>query len=614
MIKIDRCGSKFCATLDINHEYYPRVCLIVRALLSSAGVGKDQPDTYSFSFADFLNLKNKLDSMGLVKGRKMSKEALALLNEYRASLKRNDDIKNGIHNELIEKSLEGKLKTTPYPDQITGISYLVNNRRAGLFDEMGCGKTSQALGVVVSSSSIRKSLVICPKNVLLGFSREVEKHTYLKSITVPPGRAKSLKFIQENKDCDWDFMLIHPENLVSSDKKSVYGDNTKLLRTMRFDAIFVDEWHMYKNLEAKRTQCVLDLLSSVRDHRGNPCRVVVMTGTPVSESPMNAYVTLKVLGDERMPNITKFENYFTIKQKRKIKKKFKTKRGKFVVREIEVPKIVGYQNLGELKDRLEAVSIRRTKESMKGFPDKTITIRDVELSGTQAKLYRTACKEVVASLSKTSRVNLEKFFSGNTQAVRLRQLLNHPKFLDETCDSAKYEEIDRILEEILSDPEQKVIIWSEYRKAIDFIYDRWNAQYGVVKVRGGVEIDDALANSFEYDPDIRIAAAIPAKAGTGTDFLARARTAIYIDRPYSYTQYKQSLDRIHRRVKTEGELSWLDKMRSQPATLIFLDVPDSIDELVRLKLQSKDEVANALTISDTKLIQIGKAELLRYLR
>jgi len=615
MIKIDVRGDEFSAKLDTNHQFYARAYLLLRSLLSVRGA---EPDVYTISYADLLTLRVKLDSMGLVDGRTMTKDPMASIKDFQAYVKRNEDIKNGIHNELVEKSLEGKLKTVPYSDQITGISYCTQNRRSGLFDDMGSGKSIQALGSILSlGPKVRKTLVICPKSVMLGFGREIKKHTDLEYISIPPGRKVSLEFLQKNKTGNWDILLVHPENLISSSKQAIFGDVTKLLKTIKFDMVIVDEWHMYKNDDAKRSKCVLSLLAELRDREGKPPRSILMTGTPVSESPMNAYVTLKVLSNEHLPNIARFETYFTHKEKKvmtlKPKKGVNGKKGKRS-RQISFDKIVGYKNLGELKSRLESVSIRRTKGDMIGFPDRTTIIRDVLLSGNQAKLHKAVCNEIIADLPSKSKINLAKFFADSAKTVRLRQLLNHPKFIDEDCESAKYLELDSILEEVMSDPEQKVIIWSEYRKAIDLIYDRWNARYGVVKIRGGVEINDELANTFEYDPKVRIAAAIPAKAGTGTDFLARARTAIYIDRPYSYTQYKQSLDRIHRRVKTVGELTWLDKMRSQPATLIFLDVVGSLDELVRMKLEGKGDIADALTVDNNKLKEIGRSELLRYLR
>ena len=610
MIFIDVRGRQFTANLDLKDPNYKQVYILLRTLLTSKNI-KD--DLYSLSYQDFKMLKQKLDSFGLVSGRKMTKEALALYRDYEAINKRNFDIKEGIHNDHIKGLLKDKLKTTLYPDQVTGISYLVNNRRAGLFDQMGLGKSLETLGFLVScASTVRKTLIIAPKSVLLGFGREIKKHTNLKHITIPAGREIALDFVRDNKNNNWDIMLVHPENLVAAgkSKNSVYGDVLKVLKTIKFDVIIVDEAHLYKNVEAKRTQCVISLANEVRDHVGNPCRLVVLTGTPVSESPANAYVFLKLLGNEVLPHFTHFENHFTIKKDINITIKGKGGRP----RRIKVKKVVGYKNLAELKERIEHVSIRRTKADMVGFPDQIFVIRDVELSGNQKKLYKAVCKQVTTGLSPDSKVNLANFFSGDGDAVKLRQLLNHPAFLEEKGESAKYKEIDNILEDLFADPSQKVVIWSEYRKAIDLIYDRWNSQYGVVKVYGGVDITEDTVKKFEDSDSPRIAACIPAKAGTGVDWLARARTAIYIDRPYSFNLYKQSIDRIHRRVKTEGTLSTLDAIRSQPATVIFLDVPDSLDVLVRESLEQKEDVADAVTIATNKLVSLGRKDLLRYLR
>ena len=612
MIFIDRNRDQFSAKLDLRDPNYKNIYILLRGLLSVKNI-KD--DLYSLSYQDFKALKKKLDQYGLVYGRKMTKEALELYTEYAALEKRNQDIKDGVHNVAIEDDLKGKLKTVPYPDQLTAISYLKNNRRAGCFDCMGVGKTLQTLGFMAAmSAKLRKTLIIAPKSVLLGFDREIKKHTNFKSITIPAGRAKALEFIKKNKNTDWDIILVHPENLIGSKSKhNVYGDVLKVLKTIKFDLIVVDEFHLYKNIESKRTQCVISLVKDTRDRQGKPVRFVALTGTPVSESPANAYVFLKLLGNERLPHFQHFENYFTIKKDQKITRRVKVgKRTK--LRTFNIKKVVGYKNLQELKDRIEAVSIRRTKEDMIGFPDKIFVVRDVELIGNQKKLYKAACGKVKSGLKYESKVNLEKFFTGDGDAVRLRQLLNHPAFVDEGGESAKYNEVDNILDDLFADPTQKVVIWTEFRKAVDLIYDRWNDKYGVIKVYGGVDIDEKAVRSFEDDPLPRIAACIPAKAGTGVDWLARARTAIYIDRPYSYNLYKQSIDRIHRRVKTDGNLSKLDLIRSQPATIIFLDVVESIDELVAESLNSKEEVADAVTVSNKKLISLGRRDLLRYLR
>jgi SNF2 family DNA or RNA helicase len=325
-----------------------------------------------------------------------------------------------------------------------------------------------------------------------------------------------------------------------------------------------------------------------------------MTGTPVSETPDSAFPILKVIGGGFIPNEQKFKNYFSIKE---LKQVSKTKK---------VNKLVGYKNLGELKTRIERVSIRRTKADMKGFPDFSSTIRNVYLSGKQLSIYKIMCGEIAKGLDPT--INIAKWLS-DSDGVKIRQFLNHPMVLGEDAESAKHKEIDSILDELFLDPEQKIILWTEYVAGVDLLYDRYNKKYGVIKLYGKTKIDEDMVKSFEsIRGGPRIAAAIPAKAGTGTDWLARARTAVYVDRPYSYILYRQSMDRIHRRVSSSNIMSELETIRSKPATVVFLDVVNSVDEMVREKLIGKTDLSEAITIKNEKLISMGKKELLKYLK
>jgi SNF2 family DNA or RNA helicase len=564
-------------------------------------------DIWTISYADVVLLRHRLDTMDLIEGRTISEEAYTFITSVYNHYARNEEIKRGVNNSYIRSMLEGKLKTLPYEDQYTGIAYAVNNRRAGIFDEMGIGKTLQALATIVAlGDQVKRTLVICPYTVQIGFTREIKKHTSLKPISVPSGRERALEFVKANRNTNWDLMLVHPENLVTSGKTRWEGDVFKVLRTYRWDMVIVDEAHMYKNMEAKRSKCVFSLMNDTLDRNGNMPRVLMMTGTPVSESPMNAYVILKALSVDSVAHITRFENHFVVTAKVEVGKKRRDGERK------EVDKEIGYRNLDELKVLLESVSIRRTKSDMVGFPDKVITIRDVVMHGKQLELYKRICNEISKKLQDTQ--EFDKFMEDQTRGLRLRQVLSHPKLLGEDGTSAKFEECDAILEEVLQDPVAKVVIWAEFRDTIDLLYERYSKPYGAVKIYGGVDNEDLseIEKNFENDMTTRVAICIPKKAGTGVDFLARARTSIYIDRPYSYTLYKQSMDRIHRRVATQNP-TWLDAIRSQPATLIFLDVVDSMDELIREKLKVKEDMAEALTTSNIKLLEMGRDDLLHYL-
>ena len=603
MLDIHIKDKKYYVTLDQGHEYYSRAYIILKSMLTT----REQPDgkTFSIGYDDLEFLRRRVASFGLLPYCTITEDAYQFGEWRNTQFLYDASLKQGVNNDYVRGLLAGKLKTTLYEDQVTAVAYLLHKEKAGEFDDMGSGKTLISLATMAAmGEEARKTLVICPYNVIFGFLREIEKHTYFKGVAVPSGRKTSIRFLRENMHRDWDLLLVHPENLIGT-KDEVYGEVTEFLCGQNFDMVIVDEFHMYKNLSAKRTKCVLKILGDLRTSGGNYPKKILMTGTPISETPVNAYTVLKVLSFESMPHVTRFENYYCEKQ---LVTFGRTGRS--------VKKIVGFKNLDELKTRIEKVSIRRTKDEMTGFPDHIEVIRDVILSGKQRSLYKAICGEITGELPATTLINLWGFLQNSNAVLRLRQLLNHPNLLNEDGDSVKYQEIDLILEELFANPEAKVVIWSAFRQSVENLYERYRKTYGAVKIIGGVGGSELerIAYEFENKDWPRVAVCTAEKAGTGTDFLARARTAIYIDRPYSYTLYKQSRDRIHRRVKTAGKLSELDRIRAQPATLIFLDVVNSVDALVRDRLLGKQDMADAITTDNQKLIEIGRADLLRYFK
>ena len=80
----------------------------------------------------------------------------------------------------LENLFAGKqvrLPAEPYPYQMEGIAFLMPRHAALLADEMGLGKTMQAilaLRLLFHSGLIRRALVVCPKPLVINWSRELK--------------------------------------------------------------------------------------------------------------------------------------------------------------------------------------------------------------------------------------------------------------------------------------------------------------------------------------------------------------------------------------------------------------------------------------------------------
>ena len=334
-------------------------------------------------------------------------------------------------------------------------------------------------------------------------------------------------------------------------------------------------------------------------------RVLLLSGTPVSESPLNAYSVLKILDPDRIPGRTRFENHFI--QKAAVQ-----------TGPVTINKPVGYTNLSELKTMIEAVSVRRLKCDIRGMPDRTEQTHVCQPTKEQAGHYAEILRGILADIegdpewAKTLDLAVVKL-------LRLRQVLSHPSILGLSGDSGKLLELDGLVEEVLSNPAAKVVIWATWNAEVDVVARRYAAYKPVtIDQRTTQEELAELEHTFDVS-DQRIAIGTPQKAGTGVDWLARARTAIYIEKTYSLVSHRQSIDRIVRRVGDDNPgdspaARRIKQIKRSGATIIYLHVPNSVDDVVSYVLNRKIELGDSLLTSDRKLLEDGKLHLLQMLR
>lgn len=334
-------------------------------------------------------------------------------------------------------------------------------------------------------------------------------------------------------------------------------------------------------------------------------RVFTLTGTPVSESPLNAYPVLMLLAPETIPSRARFDQHFVVRTSQK-------------AGPVTQSKATSFMNLEELKRRLEACSIRRLKTDVRGMPDRTEDTRYCRTTPEQRAHYEEVMRGILADIegdpdwARTLDIACVKL-------LRARQVLNHPGLLDLSGDSGKYRQLDDLVEEVLSNPYAKMVVWTSWNRAIDLLAARY-AEYRPITIDQRTGQQDLARWDREFDwSDNRMAIATPSKGGTGIDFLSRARVAVYCEKTYSLVQHRQSIDRIARRVPDDqpgddDRVRWIRQVKRSPATIIFLHVPGSVDDIVDRVLQIKLNLGDALLTTDEQLVRDGRHDLLQMLR
>ncbi len=573
------------------HEKRKSLALAFSSLISARFSKKER--IWSFDLRELSKLVYNLDTLKIT-DRVIDDKAVEEFTKHINTEKDLNFIKTGQNNFILDSV---KFKTKQYAEQKTGSLYLLQRNKSGIFDEMGLGKTKQVLDVLQywKTYKISKSgIVICPNTAKFSWAEEIIKHSDFSYFEIGNGTELCRKDITFMKTSPRDLFIVHMDCL-----RYVVEDLVKLNPGF----VFVDEYHFFKNIGnarvpgSLRTQALFYLINEW-EKKNKDLKVIIMTGTPVAEKPEESYSVLQMLMPGFISSYSRFVSRFC-----EYEDKFfyvKNKEGGKAFRK-KIRQVAGYKNLRELKDLLESVGIRRLKSEVEGFPEKVEIKKYVIMDKEHLQNYekvKIATRQEIIQLQKSGTP-----FNVKNKFVRLMQVVNNPAILGGHNYSCKYELLDELLAEIMCDPEEKVILWTIYRKAIELLFNRYNKLYGADCIFGDVKIQDrgGIIKRFNDNKKPRLLICNPQAGGVSLN-LQRAQTAIYVDCMFSLTQRLQSEDRIHRR-SSKGTVR-----------IISIVAKDSIDEGLIEILRQKKNLKEALLTSDDLLIEQNKEYLLSFLK
>lgn len=161
------------------------------------------------------------------------------------------------------------------PHQKSGAKFLFERNISFLADDVGLGKTIQAI-ICHNAMGSKKTLIICPPFLCENWLSELEN--WLKPLThVHVLRKKSDTIEKEGYG-----ILVVPDSIVF-DKEIL-----KQLREMEFNFCIVDEAHRFKNANTRRTRAVLgtEKVPGIIRRAG---KVVLMSATPLDNKPIQLW-------------------------------------------------------------------------------------------------------------------------------------------------------------------------------------------------------------------------------------------------------------------------------------------------------------------------------------
>jgi len=296
------------------------------------------------------------------------------------------------------------------------------------------------------------------------------------------------------------------------------------LCAIEWDVIILDEAHMLKEINARRTQALFgggrreefkDVLTKHAKH------LLALTGTPLPNRPRECYTLARALNWESI-DFTSFEGFrYRFNPSARMASGYvKEERGR----------------LPELQARLRCnFMVRRLKEDvLKDLPDKTYEFAYIEKDGQIADVIR---KERMLNFNIEDLKKPQFQIFGEISTIRremgeakVPQTLEHIRFLLDIMGVAK------------------VVLFSIHRSVMDALREGL-AEYGVVEFRGGTSslARKNAVTEFQRNPKVRIFSGQLDSSGIGIDGLQNVCShAVVVEPAWTQGANEQAIGRLHR--------------------------------------------------------------------
>ncbi|MEI6603766.1 MAG: DEAD/DEAH box helicase [Verrucomicrobiota bacterium] len=534
----------------------------LRSLFDSSGLLLVEPVAALEKLRRYPNIRISQDVAPFLDSRRRTEERLILRRDYETG------VIDGRHPEHVTLC-------PLYPYQRVGMLHLAFGERVLLADEMGLGKTIQAIAACALLHHLGKAqrvLIVTPASLKTEWEEQIRKFTSLSQRLVYGPRSVRVKYYADSSPPV--FTIVNYEQVVT--------DSLDINAQLKPDIIILDEAQRIKNWATKTAQAVKRLVSRY---------AFVLTGTPIENRIDELYSIVDFLDPELLGSLFRFNRDF--------------------YQFDEKGRPSDYKNLSALRERVHPVLLRRRKHHVETeIPDRSDRNHFVQLTPAMRAEYDDYKQQVSQLVQISMRRPLTKKEQDLLMILlgMMRMICDTPSIIkNHDCqDCPKLDELARVLDECLSDPDVKVLIFSEWEGMLKKVRG-WadNNGIGYAWHTGSVPQQRRRGEilAFRNDPDCRLFISTDS-GGVGLN-LQNASVVINCDLPWNPARLEQRIARAWR------------KHQRRAVTVVNLIAEGTIEHAMLATLANKLTLAEGVldgsekSLIDAKLKRGREANLAR---
>lgn len=471
------------------------------------------------------------------------------------------------------KSLEPWLSDSVhyYKHQVEGIRWGARHKNFLLADDMGTGKSLQALTtfvVDVKRGWATTLLVVCPVSLKGNWQEEIKKFTTIPSTILEGSQFNRTIQITKFAGQSGPRILIANYEQIASE--------LDILNALAFDCVIFDEAHTIKGWKTKRTQACLGLYGH---------RKLLLTGTPMLNGIPELWPILHIIDPKQFPDYHQFVNRYCA---------FGGHKGKT---------ITGVKNEPELIEKLHKVMLRRMKSEVLDLPEVNDVIRKVDLYDEQRELYDSVADDFVLPDPITGEDT--EIDNALTRFLRLKQICGNTLPFNGQDISAKMDAV------LVDDAEliyqgEKLVVFTQFRDILDVYVERLRTLFPdvpVFELTGDVPHNDRIPLTHRWAgvTGASVLVSMLQVGGVGLNLTA-SRNVSFIDELFVPGLNQQAIDRCHR----------IGADLTQPVTVRRYQCRNTIEQRIQEILRGKSRLITGIVEQDRdwkrKLIQAISSE------